>query len=191
MDTVKKVFSEAYKPEKYMKEEENLDNSINRPVPVQSIQDSESDMFEEVKNPASINDSDSFHFEGGEETKSFGESKDQTDKNLFPDIESRNQGLNSGADNIFNTESSNEAPPVVTGRRKITDNDSVSEDLKSGSNNDEELSVYEVESDDEANEQRKVNLGLMESESRSTENFKTIFIFIILFSILAFSAAIC
>ncbi|CAI2369509.1 unnamed protein product [Moneuplotes crassus] len=212
MDTIKKVFSQAYHPEKYMKEEQEQENSIICAVPVQNQQKSESDMFEEVKDPNSNHDhSDIFQYEGGEECKSYGDSQDQSDRVVFPSINHETQrGFVPETDQIYNSESSSEPKQMKeTKIRRITDNDSISDEsnpnLQNGSNQsslqkqgnsnsedgDEDLSVYEVQSDDDTNQEAKINVGLMESESRSNENLKTILIFIGLFSILAFAVAIC
>ena len=54
----------------------------------------------------------------------------------------------------------------------------------------EDCSVYEVKSDDNEANQNEEIFGLVENESKNSENIKTIAIFIILFSILIFTAAI-
>lgn len=188
MDTIKKVFSKAYKPEKYMKDEEENDNSINCAIPVLSEQNSKSILFEEEKKQIPENEkSSSFGFEGGE-TEYF-EDKADASKEMFPPIQRKiipGQGFEPVADNIFHTESDKESlNKDEIKKRRITDNKSISESL-----NDNDLSVYEVHSDDKSKDGAQENVGLMESEARSNENLKIMVVFILLFSILTFSAAI-
>jgi hypothetical protein len=197
MDTIKKVFSEAYYPEKYMKEDNHVvDNSINYAQPYESDL-SKSLILEEVKRYYSEKaeedkeddyKEDSFQYEGGDHTYNLDSSKDVTHRPELPPIkmEEIKRFDPELTDNIFNS---------LQSQRNISDRPLNSargsaRDSAVNNENDDDLSVYEVQSDDQENTMASVNTGLMESESRSNGNLKMMIIFGILFGILIFSAAI-
>jgi phosphatidate phosphatase PAH1 len=108
MDTIKKVFSEAYYPEKYMKDDDEVNNSINYAHPVESNA-SNSRILEEVKQFDSEQDRESsFHYEGGDQTLNFDSSKDATYKHALPPIKTEEvkNFYPDLSDNIFNNSNS-------------------------------------------------------------------------------------
>jgi hypothetical protein len=188
MDTIKKVFSDAYYPEKYMREDlQPVDNSINYAQPYESDL-SKSLILEEVKRYYSEkgeeNKEDSFHYEGGDHTHNFDSSKDVTNRPDLPPLQMEEIKRFDAelTDNIFSS---------LQSQRNISDRPLNSDRVSDVNNdNDDDLSVYEVQSDDEENTMASENIGLIESESRSNGNLKLMIIFGILLGILIFSAAI-
>jgi hypothetical protein len=190
MDTIKKVFSDAYYPEKYMREDlQPVDNSINYAQPYESDL-SKSLILEEVKRYYSEKEEeeedkeDSFQYAGGDHTHNFDSSKDVTNRPDLPPIKMEEIKHFDGelTDNIFSS---------LQSQRNISDRPlNSARDSAVNNDNDDDLSVYEVQSDDEENTMASVNIGLIESESRSNGNLKLMIIFGILLGILIFSAAI-
>lgn len=188
MGTIKKVFSKAYYPDKYMKleDKDELNNSINCAIPVKNEEDSQVILNKEHQSQKSMEaKSESFHYEGGN-ISSNDDSKNVTDKHMLPPLNmNTNKAFNPEiADNIYQPSAESVLKVPAKNKRLVTDNDSISEEPK-----DEDCSVYEIKSDE--NDAVEDNIGLMESESRSGENMKTIAVFIIIFAILIFSAGIC
>lgn len=162
MDTIKKVFSEAYYPEKYMKEEDNqaVDNSINYAQPYESDL-SKSLILEEVKRYYSekggkgeLEEEDkesSFQYAGGDHTQNFDSSKDVTNQPDLPPIRMEElKRFDMVTDNIF---SGSESQRNKSDRRLNSARDSNRDfNRDSGVNNenddenDNDLSVYEVRS---------------------------------------------
>ena len=172
-------------------EVEEINNSIEYPIPVNSDSASSSKRLEEVKIlPSEPERSESFKYEGGEETKNYDDSKDVTSKHVLPPI-----NFNSGKafngdleENIYNLNS------AVTSQTRglLRKEEPPKKESISEKDNEDDYSVYEVQSDGkDSNDGLKENIGLMESEARSGENVKTMLIFIILFAVLIFSAGIC
>jgi hypothetical protein len=188
MDTIKKVFSDAYYPEKYMREDlQPVDNSINYAQPYESDL-SKSLILEEVKRYYSEkgeeDKEDSFQYAGGDHTHNFDSSKDVTNRPDLPPIkmEEIKRFDPEITDNIFNS---------LQSQRNISDRPlNSARDSAVNNENDDDLSVYEVQSDDQETTKASVNTGLIESESRSNGNLKLMIIFLILLGVLIFSAAI-
>ena len=88
-----------------MKNDEELDNSINCAIPVKNSEPSHSIMFEEEKRAGSINDdSSSFRYEGGEEIRHIEDSKDDSNKIVFQSNSNSSKRLSEPFhDNLFQT----------------------------------------------------------------------------------------
>jgi hypothetical protein len=82
-------------------------------------------------------------------------------------------------------------PLTAAPTKKSLKENSTSSQKEDQEENEDDYSVYEVKSDDK-NEKDEVseNIGLIESEAKNGGNLKTILIFLSLFGILIFSAAI-
>lgn len=162
MDTVKRVFSSSYRPEKYMKPQKNvLDNSMIYPIPVQNKKTPYNKNYEEVKNLQSEEEakSESFNYEGGENEQTL----------YFDQHRSKEHSAGLALPEITNNYS-NVQQKAEPADGNVPD--------KSEEQNDDDYSVYEVKSDDNNIESDATeNIGLMESEARSSENIKMILIF--------------
>lgn len=157
--------------------------------------------------------SDSFKYEGGSDDEGKMEQS-------MPNFSSGMNGTKTmNTFEVFNfqemtkKESENELPPINTKpiakfesemseliydphtaapMKNSQSQNSVSSEKENQEENEDDYSVYEVKSDGKDEKDGVAdNIGLMESEARSGENMKTVLIFLILFGVLIFSAAIC
>ena len=84
MNTIKSVFSKAYYPDKYMKIDDKLNNSIERPVPVDCNASSEKSQELMSVNQQKEDKASNFEFEGGEDSKYLEEEKEYSHEPLPP-----------------------------------------------------------------------------------------------------------
>ena len=191
MSTIKSVFSKAYLPDKYMKLDGNLNNSIEQAVPVSCNASSEKSQEQMSVRQSKERRGSNFEFEGGEDSKYLEEEKEYSHEPLPPISMS---GARMFTVDLSNNQVDKEKSASSSKSDVCIDNksESINRSLNKKVDDDEDCSVYEIKSDEDDEEiKNKEIFGLVESESKNGENIKTIAIFIIVFAILIFTAGIC
>lgn len=211
INNIKKAFSKAYYPDKYMKVNDGKDNSIEKAMPIDNDEDADADgdrnetakkLIEEEKHVNSISERDdrsgSFNYEGGE------------DKESEADFEStKNKNENNNKEPLISVSSQRPLSPEISdhpifhrsNQRSVSSMRSdkllsKQEEFSNGLNDQEkdpdlendDYSVYEVVTDDKDNEEDKN--ALIENEARGSQNTYSIISYMILFALLLFAAGI-
>lgn len=221
MNNIKRVFAQAYYPDTFMKVDKDKDNSIEKAIPVDVDNDSKAEGLEKIiqnrpyeseKHIDQINElnqkSDSFHYDGGEEIKDSDPGIDSTNNQMLgrepvsassgriysPEISDHPIFAKRQQESVSSNRSIGMLPDINSHRKIYQDKAELDESQNENKGEDkvdnDDYSVYEVISDDDLNDPNK-NLGLVESESKGSQNLNSMISYIILFALLLFAAGIC